>query len=295
MALVRKLRADLARTDRTRSTPPGEEPAGRSGSAMDVVADNGCADEPPAYRAPTRERRSRCRWSVERGRTAASREESCRHDPEQPSFPANASERERRRTPAHRLPDRRRPAVRACRLGADRRRRPGRRVAPLRRRRGEHALLAARPDRRGQLRGARAGVAAQDRQLRSRARVQLPVHAPDGRRGRLHHRGHPPGGGRGRRRHRRVPVDAPPRRGRAGRGGAPPPVGARALLPGRWRRRADHLRHARLPHGRAERGDGAAHRGLRRGRHRGPDAEHGPGDRPPRGLHRPALHAAGGR
>ena len=62
------------------------------------------------------------------------------------------------------------------------------RVADLRGDAGEHALLAARSDQRGELRHARSGVAVQDRQPRPAAGVQLPVHAADGRRRALHDR-----------------------------------------------------------------------------------------------------------
>ena len=56
-----------------------------------------------------------------------------------------------------------------------------RRVADLRRRSREHALLAARPDQRRQLQQARSGVAVQDRHARPAPRVQPAGDAADGR------------------------------------------------------------------------------------------------------------------
>ena len=57
-----------------------------------------------------------------------------------------------------------------------------RRVADLRRRSREHALLAARPDQRGQFQQAPGGVAIQDGQPRPPSGIQLRGNAADGER-----------------------------------------------------------------------------------------------------------------
>ena len=157
----------------------------------------------------------------------------------------------------------------------DRARQPPRRVALPERRRLGHALLAARPDRRGQLRGPRGGVGLAGRQLRAASALPLALHAELHRRhplhgGRLpaHDRGHRP-------RDRRDALDVPRAQHSAlGR------VDARELRQGsrlrRDRRARRHLHHhAGLLPARARREDRRAPRGLRQaGRDRGL-----PGDR----------------
>ena len=130
-------------------------------------------------------------------------------------------------------------------------------MAQLRRRRREHALLAARPDRRLELRAARDRLALPDRQLRPRAGVQARRNPGDGRGRRLRHRGDAAGGGRARRRDRRAALDAPRGRGGAGRGVAAPPVRPRPGVLERRRRGARPLRDDRLP----PRGARRPHRG----------------------------------
>ena len=106
----------------------------------------------------------------------------------------------------------------------------GRRVADLRRRPRQHALLAARSDHQRQLQQARSRVAVQDRRARPAARVQLPGDAADGRRRRLLDRRHAPRRRRARRRHRRDAVDAQRERRQARRSGAAPALGPRPRL-----------------------------------------------------------------
>ena len=131
-----------------------------------------------------------------------------------------------------------------------------RRVADLRRRPRQHAVLAARSDQRGQLQQARGRLALQDRRARPAARVQLRVDAADGRRRRLRHRRHAPRRGRARCGDRRDAVDAQRERRQARRRGAAPAVGPRPrLLDRRPRTKPDHLRHARLSDARARRED----------------------------------------
>ena len=127
--------------------------------------------------------------------------------------------------------------------------------APTARDLGEHALRAARSDQQGQLQQARGRVAVQDRQPRTAAGVQLPVHAADGRRHGLHDGRHAPRRRGARRRHRRDDVDAQRGRRQARRGGAASALGPRPrVLVGRPIG-ANHLRHARLPDDGARRED----------------------------------------
>ena len=119
-------------------------------------------------------------------------------------------------------------------------------------------------------------------QPRAVPRLQLPGHAADGRRRALRHRRQPPqrrGPGRG---HRRAAVGVPARRGAAGDQRHPPHVGPRRRLLDRRRGRRAHLPgDHRLPARRARRPDGAAGAGVRRGRHRRPEARQRPVHRPP--------------
>ena len=103
---------------------------------------------------------------------------------------------------------------------------------------GQHALRAARSDQRGQFRQARGRLAVQDRRPRPASRVQLRVHAADGRRRALHDRRLAPRGGRARRRDRRDDVDAQRARGQARRRGAAQAVRPRPRLLDRRPRRS---------------------------------------------------------
>ena len=138
-------------------------------------------------------------------------------------------------------------------------------------------------------------LAAEHGQLRIGAGVQLPGDAADGGRRDLHHGGPATGGHRGRRGDRRTALDAPPRRGRAGRGGAAAPVGPRSRLPRQRCGRGDLLRDPGLPARRPAREDRRAPGRFRRERDHRPDAEHGSGDRPAGRRDRPARDAARGR
>ena len=77
------------------------------------------------------------------------------------------------------------------------------------------------------------------------------------------------------------------------RGGrrAAPALRTRAGVLDRRQRGADCLRLPRLPPDRPRRGDRPPRSGIRRGRHRRPEAEPRPGDRPGDGRDRPACHA----
>ena len=141
-------------------------------------------------------------------------------------------------------------------------------MAHLRRRPRQHALRAARSDQPGQLQEARGRVALQDRRARAAARVQPAVHAADGRRRAVFDRRHPSRRRCARCRHRRDALDAQPERRPARRGGAAAAVGPRTVVLERRPRRADPLRHAGLPDGRARREDRRARRRLRQERHR---------------------------
>ena len=133
----------------------------------------------------------------------------------------------------------------------------------------------------GELQQAGGGVAVQDRQPRPAPRIQLPVHAADGRRRALHDRRHAArrgGAGRG---HRRAAVDAPRGRRQARRGSAAAAVGTRPVLLDRRPHGPDPLRHARLPHGGARRARPASSGAvLRQGRRGRPEARGRPGDGP---------------
>ena len=148
-------------------------------------------------------------------------------------------------------------------------------MADLRRRSRQHALLAARSDQRGQLQQARGRLALQDRQPRAAARVQLRVHAADGRAASsTSTAGIAPRRRRARRGDRRDDVDA--QRATKGTRGeaAPRQLSGRGLA--YWtdgRERQPHpLRHARLPAGRARREDRRAGPRLRQERHRRSEA-----------------------
>ena len=103
-----------------------------------------------------------------------------------------------------------------------------RRVADLRRRPRQHALLAARSDQRRQLQQARSRLALQDRPSRAAAGVPVRVDAADGERRRSTPRRHAARGRRARRRDRRAAVDAQRARRRARRRGAAAAVRAAA-------------------------------------------------------------------
>ena len=145
----------------------------------------------------------------------------------------------------------------------------------------QHALLAARSDQRDELQQARGRVALQDRQPRSAPGVQLPGDAADGERRAVHHRRHAPRGRRARCRDRRAAVDAQHQRRQARRSrrrassrAAASPTGPTAEDD------AHHLRHARLPDGRARREDRRTGRRLRQGRHRRSEARRRSADGP---------------
>ena len=133
---------------------------------------------------------------------------------------------------------------------------PRRRVAHLRRRSRQHALLAARPDQRRQLQQARGRLALQDRQPRPAAGVQSRVDAADGQGRALLDRRH-----RAARSSRSTPRPAScsgcTARTKGARGAAAPrQLSGRGLA--YWTdgtRGAHPLRHARLPAGRARRED----------------------------------------
>ena len=91
------------------------------------------------------------------------------------------------------------------------------RMALLRRRFGQHQVLAARPDQREQRQGARDRLAVEGRQLRPDPRLQLGSDAADDRRRALLHRRLAARRRRRRCGHRRDAVDVPPRRRRARR------------------------------------------------------------------------------
>ena len=147
-----------------------------------------------------------------------------------------------------------------------------RRVANVRRRSRQHAVLAARSDQRQQLQEPRGRLAVQDRQPGTAARVQPAIDAARGQRHPLHDRRHagarwsPSNAG-----DRRDEVDVQPGRGQARRSGAAAALRAAACrywTDGWEERRANHLRHAGLPDDRARRGDRTARAHLRQGRHR---------------------------
>ncbi len=158
-------------------------------------------------------------------------------------------------------------------------RRQERRMAQLRRRHREHALLAARSNQRIELQQAATRVALQYRQPRPAPRIQPGRDAADGERHPLRHGRHAPrrgGAGCG---HRRRAVGAQRERRPARPQRASPALRPRTLLLDRWTRRARLLRYARLPPGRAQREDRRAHRRLRQGRHGGSERRRRPDHR----------------
>ena len=92
------------------------------------------------------------------------------------------------------------------------------------------------------------------------SRIQARRHAADGQRRALHDRRHAARGRRARRGDRRAALGARGARRRARGGVAAAAVGPRRRLLDRRPRRADPLRHDRLPAGRARREDRRAHR-----------------------------------
>ena len=162
-------------------------------------------------------------------------------------------------------------------------RRRGRRVAKLRRRRRQHQVLAARPDRRRQLRrsGGRLALAVGRRGARPRwaARAapaprhpDVPGDAADGGGRPLHLDGAAPGGGH-RRRDRRDDLGARPA-GLSGRKSHPLLQLARGRLVERRRRRPHLLRHPRGVPDRPRRRHRRAGARVRRQRARRPDGGH---------------------
>ena len=114
--------------------------------------------------------------------------------------------------------------------------------------------------------------------LGPRPEFNFQAHAADGQRRRLHDRRHAPRRRRARRGHRRDAVDAQRERRQARRSGAAPALRPRPRLLDRRRRGAHHLRHARLPDGRAQREDRRPGRQLRQERHRRSEAGRRPDD-----------------
>ena len=168
-----------------------------------------------------------------------------------------------------------------------------RRVAELRRRSRQHPVLAARSDQRGQLQEPRDRLAVQDRQPRPAARVQPRVDAADGERRPLFHGRHAAGGRRARCGHRRAAVGAQRERRPARHQRAARPFRPRAGLLDRRPRRADSLRHARLPAHRAQREDRRPGCRLRPERRRRSEAGQRSGDRSRHRRGRAACDAAG--
>ncbi len=164
-------------------------------------------------------------------------------------------------------------------------------MAHLRRRPGQHALLAARSDHARQFQEPADRVAVQDRQPGSPPRIQPRVHAFDGE-------GRPVRDGwhQARRRgaesgHRRAALDALRRRGPARRSSPSATFGTRARVLERWQAGADSVRDTGLPAQGAGCEDRRAGGGLREGwrrrseaRERSADGPDHRRDRAPRGT-----------
>ena len=154
-----------------------------------------------------------------------------------------------------------------------------------------HRYAAARSDQRRQFQEPRNRLAVQDREPRPAQGVSVRVDAAD-RQGRdVLDRRHAARRRRDRRGHRRDAVDAQRKRGPARPERAAAAVRTRARVLDRWPGRADSLRHARLPSGRARREDRQQDRRVRQGRHRRPEDGRRPGHRSRHRRGRAPRHA----
>ena len=155
-----------------------------------------------------------------------------------------------------------------------------RRMAKLRRRCGQYALLAARPDQRRQLLQAAGRLAIQDRQPGAHAGRESRRHSADGEGRLVRDGGNAAERDRTRCRHRRIAMEVQRKRRPTRSGRTPAALRPWPRLLDRWDRRTHRLRHAGLPDDRLEREDRHSGSLLRQERRGGSEGRRRSGDRP---------------